>query len=533
MKNPAKKLSVLSIVMLCAAISSAQTPELETARGLVFEDTNRNGQHDAGEKGIPDVKISNGRDIVTTNGEGRYEIEVDDDDIVFLLKPRGWQVPMNDHMLPQFYYIHKPAGSPPGDKYPGVAPTGPLPEAINFPLHRQDEPKEFRALLFGDPQPRTAEEVQYVMHDVIEELIGCDASFGVTLGDIMFDDLSLFEMQNAAIALIGIPWYNVIGNHDINFSAKEDKYSDETFESIFGPPYYSFDFGEVHFIVIDDIMYLGQSDDRRSRYTGGLGEEQLQFIANDLAMIPEDQLVVLFMHIPLTAGWHVPDREALYRLLENRPATFSVSAHTHYLEHQFLDHSHGWHGEEPHHHFINVTVSGSWWAGVPDETGIPHTTMRDGSPNGYTIVTFDGKDYSLEFKAARRPAEYQMNVYAPEVVLSSEAAATPIRVNVFAGSSKSTVEFRIGNEGEWFPMDYAPQEDPAYRAWKDLETQYVTGENNRHDLPGRRLPAIVKSTHIWQANLPANPPVGTHEIQVRTTDMFGQSYAGNRIIQVK
>lgn len=528
-----KKFCALCLTILSPSLLSAQSPVVEIARGLVFEDANRNGIHDSGEQGLPDVKVSNGRDIVKTNAEGRYEIEVDDDDIVFLLKPRGWQVPMNDHMLPQFYYIHKPAGSPPGDKYPGVAPTGPLPESIDFPLHQQEEPTKFRALLFGDPQPRTAEEVQFVMHDVIEEVIGIDASFGVTLGDIMFDDLSLFEMQNAAIALIGIPWYNVLGNHDINFDVTEDRYSDETFESIFGPPYYSFDYGEAHFIVIDDVKYLGQSEDRKSRYTGGLGDEQLQFIANDLTMIPEDQLVVLFMHIPLTAGWHEPDREALYRLLEKRPATFSVSAHTHYLEHQFLGEEQGWRGAEPHHHFINVTVSGSWWSGVPDETGIPHTTMRDGSPNGYTIVTFDGKEYSLEFKAARRPADYQMNVYTPEVVASSEAANTPIRVNVFAGSSKSTVEFRLGEEGDWMPMEYAPQEDPAYRAWKDLEAQYVTGEKNRHDLPGRRLPQIVESTHIWQANLPANPPAGTHEIQVRTTDMFGQVYTDSRLIQVK
>ena len=38
-------------------------------------------------------------------------------------------------------------------------------------------------------------------------MIGTKASFGVTLGDIMFDDLSLFRPQARNIALLGIPWY--------------------------------------------------------------------------------------------------------------------------------------------------------------------------------------------------------------------------------------------------------------------------------------------------------------------------------------
>ena len=42
--------------------------------------------------------------------------------------------------------------------------------------------------------------------------------------------------------------------------------------------------------------------------------------------------------------------------------------------------------------------------GAPDERGIPHTTMRDGAPNGYSIFTFDGHKYDIEFRAAAPPA---------------------------------------------------------------------------------------------------------------------------------
>jgi hypothetical protein len=83
----------------------------------------------------------------------------------------------------------------------------------------------------------------------VEELIGTDASFGVTLGDIVFDDLSLFEPQAKMIALLGIPWYNVIGNHDINLDAKHAITTTRPSNESSAPAYYSFDYGPVHFLV--------------------------------------------------------------------------------------------------------------------------------------------------------------------------------------------------------------------------------------------------------------------------------------------
>ncbi|PSJ19622.1 Cna protein B-type domain containing protein, partial [Halomonas sp. ND22Bw] len=52
-------------------------------------------------------------------------------------------------------YVHRPGGTPAGLglRYPGLAPTGPLPESLDFPLQRVDEPVAFDVLLFTDPQP--------------------------------------------------------------------------------------------------------------------------------------------------------------------------------------------------------------------------------------------------------------------------------------------------------------------------------------------------------------------------------------------
>jgi len=369
----------------------------DAATGVVFHDANGNRRFDNNERPLSGIRISNGRRIVKTDADGRYKLPVEGDTIVFVIKPRGWRTAHNEHRLPRFYYIHKPAGSP-KLKYPGVEPTGPLPESIDFPLYPQDEPEQFRAILFGDPQPRDQQEVDYMAHDVVEELVGTDASFGVTLGDIVFDDLSLFEPQARVIALLGIPWYNVIGNHDINFDAGHDHHSDETFERIFGPSYYAFDYGPVHFLVLDDVQWL-VNEEGKGRYRGGLGEEQMEFVRNDLALIPENQLVVLLMHIPLV---DVHDRHQLYRLIEKRPFCISISAHKHVHQHRFITRKDGWRGPKPHHHIVNVTVSGSWWQGAADKRGIPHTLMADGAPNGYSIISFDGHRYRLDFSLLTR-----------------------------------------------------------------------------------------------------------------------------------
>ena len=492
------------------------------AGGVVFHDANGNGARDPSEKGLPRVRVSNGREVVQTDSHGRYRLPIDDDTIVFVIKPSGWMNPVTADNLPRFYYVHKPAGSP-RSEYPGVAPTGPLPESIDFALIEHEEPARFRVILFGDPQPKVQKEVDYLAHDVVEELVGTDAKFGVTLGDIVGDNLSLYDSLTRAVGLIGVPWYYVLGNHDENYDSPDDRHADETFERVFGPSYYSFEYGRVHFLVLDDVIWTGRTDESKGRYDAGLGPRQLEFIRNDLSLVPEDRLVVLMMHIPLE---EVRDRATLFRLLERRPHTLSLSAHWHIQKHCFFGPEKGWNGPEPHHHLVNVTACGGWWTGAPDEVGVPHATMRDGAPNGYSIITFDGDRYSIEFKAARRPADYQMNIFAPEEVAVGQAAETEVFVNVFAGSERSSVDMRLGERGPWIGMERVEREDPYYLRMKQAE------EGPRPPA-GRKLPKVVKSPHLWRAALPANATKGTHLIHVRTTDMFGQIYTDRRVIRIR
>lgn len=496
------------------------------ATGVVFLDTNGNRARDADEAGLAGVGVCNSRDVVQTDANGRYALPVDDDAIVFVIKPSGFRtVTDNDH-LARFYYIHKPAGSPKDLGFPGVDPTGPLPAEIDFPLYPVEEPAAFDVIFFGDPQPRDQKEIDYIAHDVVEDLAGVDAAFGVTLGDILFDDLSLFDSFNHTIGKIGIPWYNVIGNHDINFAAETDELSDETYERVYGPAYYSFDYGSVHFVVVDDIHWLREGD--KKLYRSGLSEKQLTFIENDLKHVPQDRLVVAMMHIPLVKStpWIEPRREKLLRLLESREHCISLAGHTHHHEHVMLTDTDGWKGSKPHHHMINVTVCGAWWSGKPDEHGIPHTMCADGTPNGYTVMHFDGTRYLLDYRAARRGADEQLRITAPEVVLLAVTTAQEFRANVFNAFPDAVVEWRL-NDSDWQPMQKTDKEtDPIFQALFD-EEQPMLPDN----LPWQKLAKPMVCPHLWKATLPVGQQKGTHLIQVRATNSNGQILKGERIIR--
>ena len=516
---------MIRIPLLLAASSitlsiTAAADKSGTATGMVYHDLNRNSIHDENEPGLEGISVSNGREIVKTNARGQWQLPHDDDTIFFVIKPSGWMTPVNKHQLPQFFYIHKPAGSPKTFRYKGVDPTGPLPRSINFALHKTNEPTEFKAIFFGDPQPSNIEQVDYIKHDIIEELIGTDARFGVTLGDIMFDKLELFPQSNADIALIGIPWFNVIGNHDLNMDADKDSDSDETFHRLFGPSYYSFDYGPVHFIILDDVDWAKRNGKRG--YHGGIDEEQMAFVKNDLALVPEKKLVCLMMHIPLPK---VGNRRELYRLIEKRPHTLSISGHEHWHAHKYIGAEDDWRGDKPHHHIVNVTVSGTWWKGRKDEVGIPHTTMRDGAPNGYSIITFKDTEHVLEFKAARQPATYQMNVFAPDQVKTTDTGKAPVYVNVFNGSINSTVKMRLSKSDQWIMLKKVMETDPFYSATRQRE---ISGQLS----PRSHLSGPIKSDHLWKGNLPEGIAPGSHLIEINATDAYGKTHLGKRIIRV-
>jgi hypothetical protein len=522
MKRILFRITGLALILGCNLIwllDATAAVEPQYAVGMVYNDINHNRHFEAPEKGIPNVRVSNGRDIVSTDAQGKYRIPLEKDMIIFIIKPTGWTTPFDTNNFPLFYYIYRPTGSP-TLKYPGSDPTGVLPTSIDFPLYSQLESNRFKAIFFGDIQVANQQGINYFAHDVVEELVGTDAKFIVTLGDNVGDTLGLYPTLKQTSGLIGVPLYFGMGNHDSNQDAASEKYTRETFSSQFGPPYYSFDYGKVHFLVLEDIGWKeGEEQKVDSHYFCGLGEEQLQFIKNDLAQVPNDYLVVVSMHIPIN---QIKEKKELFRLLEKHRYTFSISGHEHTMEQLSIGAKDGWLGEPAHHHFIGGAVCGSWWIGVQDEYGIPHSMMADGAPNGYTIATFTGNKYTLVYKSARKPLSFQMHIFAPDEITFDQVTATDILANIFAGSEKSKVEIKFSETGTWMPMEKAPLPDPFYTKQYELTTQK----------PGW-IPRATNCPHIWRKQLQDISEKGAYLIQVRAVDMFGKTDTGSRVITIK
>ncbi len=509
-----------ALLMISVFLSGAYIPLncQSIARGIVYADQNKNHVKDRKEKGIAGVAVSNGKDVVLTDAKGQYALPVANDNIIFVIKPADYDLPVNTNNQPLFYYIHKPNGSP-ELKYPGVPPTGPLPASIDFGLIPAAAKDSFRVLIFGDPQPYSLEEVAYFHKGIVSELKDVQGvDLGISMGDLAGDNLGLHQSYIEAVKDIGIPWHNVIGNHDENYDVKADSLSDETFERNFGPATYAFNHGKAHFIILDDILYPDPRDGRG--YWGGFRKDQLEFIKNDLSLVPKDHLVILAFHIPISEleggdPFNDEDRLKLFELLREYPHTLTLSAHTHFQSQDFFTAKEGWLQEQRHHHYNVGATCGSWYSGRLDANGIPASTMRDGTPKGYAFLNINGNQYTIDYKVAGQSADYRIGIFAPKVVEQNRSTSAGIYANYLMGSATDTLYCRI-DDGPWKVMQYTYDYDPAYlhllHEWDFAETL----------LPGSRPSNPVFCDHLWRTGIPTRLPEGEHMIHIKVTDMFGR-----------
>lgn len=480
--------------------------------GVIFDDRNGNGLRDANEPGLAGVAVSDGSAVVVSDGAGRYELTAADGATIFVIKPRGWRPPVNGQNLPQFYRQPAAGGA-----------------AVDFPLTASEEPDRFQALIFADPQPATLQEVGYLDRTLVDKLTGGDRgfAFGVTLGDVVYDRHDLFAPLNAAMARIGVPWYNLIGNHDLDLGAGNDRGSAASFEAVYGPSTYAFHYGRALFVALNDVRYLGGP-----RYIGGLREDQFKFLENLLRETPHDELVVLMMHIPWFSPYvsnpstfRLADRARLFALLSDRPHNFWLSGHTHYQRHVFYGAAEGWHGASPLHEANVAAACGGFWGGPADASGIPVATMWDGTPHGYAILNVDGTSVHADYRAARESADHQIGLHAPQTTRAGVGYIS-YSANVFNGHEGWVVESRVDGR-VWNAMRLVLEWDPAYAE------RYLAQDTMAEPLPGKRLPDPTVCFHLWRAYLPADLAVGNRTIEVRATDPDGPVFSVTRTIKVR
>ena len=513
--------SLILLSSISIAVPAVDAKESVCTQGKVWVDADGDGRLNAGERGLAGVKVSDGQRVVVTDAQGNYDLplQVGKSRTLFVIKPAGYGFPKRNDGLPAFWVNDSPLPSP-QLKYGGIpAPTHSLPRCMAFPLlpEKKRNGDALEVLLFADTQTKNAADIDYYRRDIVEPLVGKHAAvLGLTLGDVVNDDLSLYPAINAVTAKLGVPWLHVAGNHDLDFDAARDEDSLLSFRNIYGPDTFSWEEKQAVFIGLDDVVYQPGA---KPAYVGGLRADQFEFLEAYLPTVPKDRLLVVGVHIPLfdakpgVETFRRADRKRLFALLAGFPQVLLLSGHDHTQRHVRHGVETDWHGATPLHEYNVGAACGAFWSGAKDAAGIPDSSMSDGTPNGYASLRIGARgEYALAWHPARDP-DRVMALHAPKVLRQGAYPAWGVYANVFMGETTTRVEYRVDG-GEWKPMKAVLQADPR-----------LLVENIKDDLADAlrgfdRSPEATDSLHLWRGALPTDLPVGAHKIEVRAFDRW-------------
>ena len=178
--------------------------------------------------------------------------------------------------------------------------------------------------------------------------------------------------------------------------------ADNVFENTFGPVNWSFNYGQCHFIGINNITYTPQD---KANYKREVSESTLEWLRQDLSFVPKDRLVILSMHAPSQrrdqpySTSYLTNCEKLYDALDGYKVVI-MSGHLHHnytytVSGSIVEHNH-------------ASLMGNDWDN--NAQGL----CNDGSPRGFTVYRISGNSLSDNYyKGAVTDRSFQMRLYAP------------------------------------------------------------------------------------------------------------------------
>ncbi len=440
------------------------------------------------------VAVSDGLSVVATAADGTYRLDTATDrGHVFVSLPGDVQVPVSPAGTAAFF---RPLA-------PGAAGTLRADFALQ-PL--AGDPDRHTLLLVADPQVQHADDIARLHAEAVPDLRAtvqrhsARHPVAVACGDIMYDRLEFFPEWERALRDAAVPGFQVLGNHDVEVTARTDHDSALAFQRRFGPTWYSFDRGETHVVVLDDVFWHGRG------YLGYLDRRQLDWLAADLALVEPGRRVLVCLHIPTWCTRHrrygeasapehlvVVNRELLYDLLAPYRATI-LCGHMHELE-IVRDH--------PVEVHVCGALCGAWWTGP---------VCGDGTPCGTMIYDLDGSDLSWRYKSTGHPIEHQLRLHAP----GAEPEAPDLLVaNVWAADDRWQVV--------WFADGEPRGEMPRRRGRDPLAVRLYEGP----DRPaGRSWAEPLVTDHLYVCQ----PGAGVREVAVEATDPWGRRYRENLVL---
>lgn len=374
------KKTILSIALLSGIASFANA----AYTGHVFVDKNNNGVFDKGEKAMAGVLVSDGLNVVKTAGDGSFTLPGHERErFIFITTPSGYKT-NNKHyhridgdQISYDFGLQPYSGGIKSDgshKYVHIADT----EIFNTDNH-------------GD-----------WVSNVRDYTSNEEAAFIIHTGDICYENGLKAHIKLMNTANMNCPIFYCVGNHDL----VKGKYGEELFESIYGPVFYSFDAGSVHYIVTP--MAGG---DYQPGYTK---EDVYRWLKNDLAQIPQGKPIVVFNHDLLTYGdqfiFGINDQEQINLNDHNLKAWVYGHWHINYIKKQG--------------NVYSVSTA------TLDKGGIDHST------SAFRVMHVDRKgDFTSELRYTYLDKSIQISTPAEGQVPVLASGAVPVTVNVYSSVS--------------------------------------------------------------------------------------------------
>jgi 3',5'-cyclic AMP phosphodiesterase CpdA len=439
-------------------------------------------------KTLSGVQITDGTNIIETDKNGNYSLEVvQGNSFVYYTLPKDYESPIVEGIPVFFSRLNKDLKT----------------QKVNFELTKSEKSQlRHNMIVWADPQVLELDEFNQ-LQEVIDDVNKTIASFpadipfhAISAGDNVFDRLHFFDKYKQMISQVKVPFYQVIGNHDMDYNNRSNELSNKSFTAAFGPSHFSFNRGNIHYVILKDVFYYGFS----YRYIGYIDENQLQWLEKDLKNVRPGSTVVVSMHIPTicevyekadygsTLSNSVMNREALYKILSPFN-THILAGHTHTNCHtqakpNIVEH-------------VHAAASGAWWQGE---------VCTDGSPKGYTVYEIDGDSISWYYKGVAHDKNHQLKLYG---IGAETAQPESFIANVYNYDTKWKVC--------WYEDGNLMGEMTRYWGTDLLAGElYQPGKNKKHGW----LSAGI-THHLFEAKA-KNPNA---KIKVVVTDQFGNIYS--------
>lgn len=365
--------------------------------GQVFWDQNQNQVLDSGEKGLPNVLVSDGLNVVKTAADGTYRLPGHPKNrFVVLTMPAGFQG--------KTFFQRIEAGQKRYD-FALEKLAGKVDDGFSF-IHITDTETD-------QNNSNWVEMLQaYIKHE--------KPAFLIHTGDICYRKGMHFHAEQVNTNTMGVPTYYCIGNHDL----VDGPYGEALYETLFGPGWYSFEVGGTHFIVTPML-----SGDYKPSYTK---EDIYYWLKQLLAQLDPDQPKIIFNHDLLTG-----EEDFIYGISESA----SINLNEHNLKAWVYGH---WHNGFYRYHGNSGVVS--ICTGVAQRGGIDHSLAQ--------FRVFDVKpDGTFTTELIQSYVDHHLTIVAPTRRTYLQDGKLPILVNTYNSTAQTNqVEYQI-NQSAIRPLE--------------------------------------------------------------------------------